>query len=182
MAIGTPIEPVPVTGLAPNFSPIPRIAPPPFGREMVGVPAWRWFSAGVLALGEESSVGAAITGPDRVTPGARRRKGVGLDAQEVGGTSCPPNQPVNPPAQKSTPARCPPDLGTESLTPVEPRQSRVESILPVAPCQNPVSTGLWARAGGRGGGIRMSEDPTYHEICNNIRVTDDIGFKLLGFV
>jgi len=36
VAIGTLIEPVPVTGLAANFSPIPRIAPPPFGREIAG--------------------------------------------------------------------------------------------------------------------------------------------------
>src|SRR5258708_34762212 len=34
--IGTLIDPVPVTGLAPNFSPIPRIAPPPFGRDSCG--------------------------------------------------------------------------------------------------------------------------------------------------
>jgi len=32
VAIGTVIEPVPVTGLAANFSPIPRMAPPPLGR------------------------------------------------------------------------------------------------------------------------------------------------------
>src|SRR5262249_30368441 len=36
VAIGTLIDPVPVTGLAANFSPIPRIAPPPFGRLIVG--------------------------------------------------------------------------------------------------------------------------------------------------
>src|SRR5437588_10023931 len=29
--------PVPVTGFAPNFSPMPRIAPPPFGRAIVGI-------------------------------------------------------------------------------------------------------------------------------------------------
>jgi len=34
--MGTLIEPVPVTGLAANFSPMPRIAPPPFGRAMAG--------------------------------------------------------------------------------------------------------------------------------------------------
>jgi hypothetical protein len=34
--IGTLIEPVPVTGLAANFSPMPRIAPPPLGREILG--------------------------------------------------------------------------------------------------------------------------------------------------
>ena len=36
VAIGTLIEPVPVTGLAANFSPMPRIAPPPLGREIEG--------------------------------------------------------------------------------------------------------------------------------------------------
>jgi hypothetical protein len=36
MTIGKVIEPVPVTGLAANFSPTPRIAPPPMGKEMVG--------------------------------------------------------------------------------------------------------------------------------------------------
>jgi hypothetical protein len=30
------MDPVPVTGFAENFSPIPRIAPPPFGRDMDG--------------------------------------------------------------------------------------------------------------------------------------------------
>jgi hypothetical protein len=29
--MGTDIDPVPVTGLAANFSPMPRMAPPPFG-------------------------------------------------------------------------------------------------------------------------------------------------------
>src|SRR5437763_5898186 len=36
VAIGTVIEPVPVTGLAANFSPMPRMAPPPFGNESDG--------------------------------------------------------------------------------------------------------------------------------------------------
>src|SRR6266480_7027838 len=36
VAIGTVMEPVPVTGLAANFSPMPRIAPPPLGKEIVG--------------------------------------------------------------------------------------------------------------------------------------------------
>jgi hypothetical protein len=34
--MGTVIEPVPVTGFAANFSPIPRIAPPPLGRVIAG--------------------------------------------------------------------------------------------------------------------------------------------------
>ena len=34
--MGTVIEPLPVTGFAENFSPIPRFAPPPFGSWIVG--------------------------------------------------------------------------------------------------------------------------------------------------
>src|SRR5690348_11420087 len=34
--MGTVIDPVPVTGLAANFSPMPRIAPPPFGSDTAG--------------------------------------------------------------------------------------------------------------------------------------------------
>jgi hypothetical protein len=34
--MGTVIEPVPVTGLAANFSPMPRTAPPPLGSEIAG--------------------------------------------------------------------------------------------------------------------------------------------------
>jgi hypothetical protein len=34
--MGTDIERLPVTGLAANFSPMPRMAPPPLGREMAG--------------------------------------------------------------------------------------------------------------------------------------------------
>src|SRR5215207_9410800 len=34
--MGTLSDPVPVTGLAENFSPIPRIAPPPLGSDMGG--------------------------------------------------------------------------------------------------------------------------------------------------
>ena len=37
--MGTFIDPMPVTGLAANFSPIPRIAPPPFGRLSAGAAA-----------------------------------------------------------------------------------------------------------------------------------------------
>src|SRR5438477_11463497 len=36
VAMGTIMEPVPVTGLAANFSPMPRIAPPPLGRDIEG--------------------------------------------------------------------------------------------------------------------------------------------------
>jgi hypothetical protein len=34
--MGTLRKPVPVTGLAENFSPIPRIALPPFGSDIAG--------------------------------------------------------------------------------------------------------------------------------------------------
>src|SRR5256712_2717899 len=36
VASGTVIEPEPVTGLAANFSPMPRMAPPPLGSEIAG--------------------------------------------------------------------------------------------------------------------------------------------------
>src|SRR5690349_14776734 len=36
VAMGTLNEPVPVAGLAANFSPMPRIAPPPLGRDNEG--------------------------------------------------------------------------------------------------------------------------------------------------
>src|SRR5207244_11761958 len=36
VAMGTVMEPVPVSGLAANFSPMPRTAPPPLGKEIVG--------------------------------------------------------------------------------------------------------------------------------------------------
>jgi hypothetical protein len=49
--MGTVIEPVPVTGLAANFSPIPRMAPPPLGSEMEGA-----FEASL------SSVTSLVTG------------------------------------------------------------------------------------------------------------------------
>src|SRR4249920_4210989 len=44
VAIGTDIEPVPVTGFAANFSPIPRIAPPPLGKNRAGGDATFWPS------------------------------------------------------------------------------------------------------------------------------------------
>src|SRR5258706_13125925 len=36
VASGTDMDPVPVTGLAANFSPMPLIAPPPLGNEIAG--------------------------------------------------------------------------------------------------------------------------------------------------
>jgi len=39
-AIGTDIEAVPATGLAKNFSPMPQMAPPPFGSEIAGGAVW----------------------------------------------------------------------------------------------------------------------------------------------
>lgn len=38
--MGTVMEPVPVTGLAANFSPMPRMALPPLESEMAGVAGW----------------------------------------------------------------------------------------------------------------------------------------------
>jgi hypothetical protein len=40
--IGTLRDPIPVTGFAVNFSPIPRIAPPPLGNDIEG--SFGWFS------------------------------------------------------------------------------------------------------------------------------------------
>jgi hypothetical protein len=40
--IGTLRESVPVTGFTPNFSPIPRIAPPPFGTDTDGIREELW--------------------------------------------------------------------------------------------------------------------------------------------
>src|SRR6266699_6980111 len=56
VARGTVMEPVPVTGLAANFSPMPRIAPPPLGRDMDGGLIWllpallfsSWFEVPVV--------------------------------------------------------------------------------------------------------------------------------------
>src|SRR5580693_4821154 len=40
MATGTVSEPVPVAGLTANFSPMPRMAPPAFGRDREGSGPW----------------------------------------------------------------------------------------------------------------------------------------------
>src|SRR6476469_4337199 len=48
--IGILTDAVPVTGFAPNFSPIPRIAPPPFGRDIAGKLDWPLDGVLVLAL------------------------------------------------------------------------------------------------------------------------------------
>src|SRR6058998_471709 len=47
VAIDTVIEPDPVTGLAANFSPMPRMAPPPLGRETAGTVGRGWPSGGL---------------------------------------------------------------------------------------------------------------------------------------
>jgi len=59
VTIGTDIEPVPLTGLAENFSPMPRIAPPPFGNETVGGVAVNLSAPGL----EDSS---ALSAPDQL--------------------------------------------------------------------------------------------------------------------
>ncbi len=63
------MEPVPVTGFAANFSPIPRIAPPPLGRLMLGgwirwLPAWLVLPVPAVALPEP----AACQAPDGSPP------------------------------------------------------------------------------------------------------------------
>lgn len=65
---GTDNEPVPVTGFAENFSPIPRIAPPPLGNEIAGGVAVELVDepfaepfAG-CAVGAESAVEAVVCG------------------------------------------------------------------------------------------------------------------------
>jgi len=45
VAIGTVSDAVPLTGLAPNFSPMPRMAPPPWGRATDGAAGCRSPSA-----------------------------------------------------------------------------------------------------------------------------------------
>ena len=49
-AIGTVIEPVPVTGFAANFSPIPRMAPPPLSIVIAGAAIWKEFWVASLPL------------------------------------------------------------------------------------------------------------------------------------
>jgi hypothetical protein len=48
--MGTDIEPVPVTGFAANFSPMPRMAPPPFGIVMAGAAIENEFWGASLPL------------------------------------------------------------------------------------------------------------------------------------
>ena len=48
--MGIVIDPVPVTGFAANFSPIPRIAPPPLGIMMAGAVIWKEFRVASLPL------------------------------------------------------------------------------------------------------------------------------------
>lgn len=46
------MEPVPVMGFAANFSPMPRMAPPPLGKEIEGAETWNDSFAGAEADGE----------------------------------------------------------------------------------------------------------------------------------
>jgi hypothetical protein len=54
--MGTVRDPAPVTGFAANFSPIPRIAPPPFGRLKEGSGAAFADNSGELARSFDESV------------------------------------------------------------------------------------------------------------------------------
>jgi hypothetical protein len=65
--MGTIMEPVPVTGLAANFSPIPRIAPPPLGSDIEG----REVEAlPVVALVSLSKLGVCVRIGDGVSLGS----------------------------------------------------------------------------------------------------------------
>lgn len=66
VAIGTNIEAVPVTGLTESFSPIPRIAPPPFGSESVG--------GVVRKLFRQEGTSVTARGPEMFDTAARRRR------------------------------------------------------------------------------------------------------------
>jgi hypothetical protein len=61
--MGTDIEPVPVTGLLENFSPMPRMAPPPLGSEIVGAADGAELPAeGADSLSAETPCGWLSTG------------------------------------------------------------------------------------------------------------------------
>jgi hypothetical protein len=67
VAIGTDTEAVPVTGLAANFSLMPRIAPPPLGSEAVGAETAKLLAAesrlvpvAALLLGHQHPHGAVV--------------------------------------------------------------------------------------------------------------------------
>src|SRR5216684_6342768 len=64
-AMGTDIEPVPVTGFAANFSPTPRIAPPPFGSDIAGAETANESLPAGAASPEESFCAFASTAPPR---------------------------------------------------------------------------------------------------------------------
>src|SRR4051812_36618242 len=55
--MGIDIEPVPLTGLAANFSPMPRMAPPPLGKTIAGA-----------EIGKAPCPGPDRADPDRIEP------------------------------------------------------------------------------------------------------------------
>src|ERR1022692_4792576 len=59
--MGTVTDPVPVTGLAANLSPSPRIAPPPFGRLICGATAAGPAAGARVLSADGSDDGLAIT-------------------------------------------------------------------------------------------------------------------------
>jgi hypothetical protein len=62
--MGTLIEPVPVTGFAANFSPVPRTAPPPLGREIEGAVSFCSPSLRLVILSDASMVGPSTRSRD----------------------------------------------------------------------------------------------------------------------
>src|SRR5215211_1898003 len=75
VASGTLSDPVPVAGLTPNFSPMPRIAPPPLGKETLG------SGVALLASVVEVSLEVEPLGSPRPSPAAG--PGDGSTAVEV---------------------------------------------------------------------------------------------------
>jgi hypothetical protein len=63
VATGTVIDPVPVTGLAANFSPMLRIAPPPFGRLIAGGAGAELSSAALPFAPDTNWLGALTSQP-----------------------------------------------------------------------------------------------------------------------
>src|SRR5437016_14075172 len=68
--------PLPVTELDENFSPIPRMAPPPFGSEIVGAATRNVSGAGGTFV-DAALAGDLSNAPPLVSPGSPRRGAIG---------------------------------------------------------------------------------------------------------